>query len=124
MPPAHSKSVGGTPLVESLIGSPLRLVTKKAASIFARRKSADWLGESGEGTDSDSRIPHPASPIPHPASRVPRRQYIPSIPPGSERMTIGTVAIIGAGIMGRRITFGCVIKGVKVQLFDSAAATL
>jgi 3-hydroxybutyryl-CoA dehydrogenase len=39
-------------------------------------------------------------------------------------MTIEKVAIIGAGIMGRRIAYGCVIKGVTVRLFDTASATL
>ncbi len=37
---------------------------------------------------------------------------------------IKKVAIIGAGTMGRRIAFGCVIKGVSVRLVDNAAATL
>ncbi len=31
---------------------------------------------------------------------------------------IKTVGIVGAGTMGRRIAFGCVIKGVNVRLFD------
>lgn len=31
---------------------------------------------------------------------------------------INTVGIVGAGTMGRRIGFGCVIKGVSVRLYD------
>jgi len=31
---------------------------------------------------------------------------------------VKTVGIVGAGTMGRRIGFGCVIKGVRVNLFD------
>lgn len=31
---------------------------------------------------------------------------------------IDKVGIVGAGTMGRRIAFGCVIRGVKVSLFD------
>src|SRR4030042_7171497 len=31
---------------------------------------------------------------------------------------IQTVGIVGAGTMGRRIGFQCVIKGVRVRLFD------
>jgi 3-hydroxybutyryl-CoA dehydrogenase len=38
--------------------------------------------------------------------------------------TIDTVAIIGGGTMGRRIAYGCAIKGVAVRLFDSAPAAL
>jgi len=38
--------------------------------------------------------------------------------------TIDKVAIIGAGTMGRRIAYGCVIKGVAVRLFDAAPAVL
>lgn len=36
--------------------------------------------------------------------------------------TIDRVAIIGSGVMGRRIAYGCVIKGVAVRLFDTSAA--
>jgi 3-hydroxybutyryl-CoA dehydrogenase len=38
--------------------------------------------------------------------------------------SIRKVAVIGAGTMGRRIAFGCVIKGVAVQLYDAVPATL
>ena len=31
---------------------------------------------------------------------------------------IKTVGIVGAGTMGRRIGFGCIIRGVKVRIFD------
>lgn len=31
---------------------------------------------------------------------------------------IKTVGIVGAGTMGRRIGFGCIIRGVKVKIFD------
>ncbi len=39
-------------------------------------------------------------------------------------MPIQRVAIIGGGMMGRRIAYGCIIKGVAVRLVDSAPATL
>lgn len=38
--------------------------------------------------------------------------------------TIDEVAIIGGGTMGRRIAYGCVIKGVSVRLFDTLPAAL
>ncbi len=38
--------------------------------------------------------------------------------------TIDRVAIIGGGTMGRRIAYGCVIKGVAVRLFDTVPAAL
>ncbi len=37
---------------------------------------------------------------------------------------IETIGVVGAGTMGRRIAFGCVICGKKTRLFDTSAAAL
>ena len=37
---------------------------------------------------------------------------------------IETIAVVGAGTMGRRIAFGCVIYGKRTRLFDTSSAAL
>ncbi len=42
----------------------------------------------------------------------------------SEQSMVRVVSIIGAGTMGRRIAYGCVVRGVRSQLFDVSEAAV